>query len=319
MSRDVDPTLFSLDGRRLSGPELEMTGLAMVLQSPELMQEIPDVVPRAADHHHYQLQQEQQQQQQQQQQLEVALPADLVPPEATLVEEEEEGSVSVVSSVSGKKRRRRRRRRPREATIGETETTAETNEEERARMLARPRAEDELSRGDDRGHLEVKRRIEDLRATFGQDDWLQGRAGEKVHQVLGIQKDDERSFSQVRQSRPRLSPSTTARTSYLQVIAQRLSEAKSKEESIAKFVREASLQQQRQESSKGQGQASKEEPKESIGVLDQKAARGHSDVEAESGGEAGGSFYNEVYEKGGGEEEHADGNWKEYKLILLPN
>ena len=213
MSRGADPQRFQLDGQRLSSHEQSMTGLAMLMQqeqaepSSSLMQEIPDVVPRASE------------EPPPPPNVEVAL----VPPAARVVTavDEEERSATSSSVVSGKKRRRRRR--PREATIGETETT---NEEERARMLSTLKPEEEFV-GDTR-HLEAKRRIEELRETFGKDDWLQGRAAEQVNEVLGIQKVDTRSLTEV--------------------IAQRLAETRSKEEAVANFVIEASsLKQQPQQ------------------------------------------------------------------------
>ncbi len=76
-----------------------------------------------------------------------------------------------------------------------------------------------FSLGESSAHLETKRQIEDLRKTYGQEDWLQGVAGEQLHNVLGLEKPDPRSTSQI--------------------IAQRLSDIQTREERIDKFLKDS--------------------------------------------------------------------------------
>ena len=116
--------------------------------------------------------------------------------------------ISSCNSVTG--RRKKKRRKPREAVIGEMEASVEMDEEERARMLLKPRDDDPLGDGQDRSHLEARKQIEDLRASLGQEDWLQGRAGEKVHEILGIQKEENTvSISEVILLRDNMTSSVT--------------------------------------------------------------------------------------------------------------
>ncbi len=110
-------------------------------------------------------------------------------------------SASVASWKSGGSRgsgsQRKRRRKPiapRVAEIAEPKDD-ETIERERQEMLSGPPSGNYA--GEDTGHLDTKRQIEELRRKYGEEDWLHSQAAAQVHAVLGMQEDAERNLSEM--------------------------------------------------------------------------------------------------------------------------
>ncbi len=75
-------------------------------------------------------------------------------------------------------------------------------------------------KSEDLEHLETKRQVEELRRIYGEDNWLQGAAGDRLQELLGITKPDPRSTDEI--------------------IAEKLAEIKGKEDDINRFVQESS-------------------------------------------------------------------------------
>jgi hypothetical protein len=106
---------------------------------------------------------------------------------------------SVVSVVSGGgvkgKRGSRRRAVAREAVIAEPKND-EQIEKERHDMLSGAAAK-QTNQGQDTQYLETKRKIEELRRKYGEEDWLHSAGADQVHVVLGIEKSDPRTVTEI--------------------------------------------------------------------------------------------------------------------------
>jgi hypothetical protein len=83
----------------------------------------------------------------------------------------------------------------REAVIAEPKND-EQIEKERHDMLSGAAAK-QTNQGQDTQYLETKRKIEELRRKYGEEDWLHSAGADQVHVVLGIEKSDPRTVTEI--------------------------------------------------------------------------------------------------------------------------
>jgi len=266
---EVDIGVFSLDGKRLTDSEAFMVGLARVVPAR------PAHPPR----HPRELERS------------LAAPAD----------DDGAASSSVVSSVAvggarPKVRTSRRGRRVREAKIHDPEV-AQTNEERQA-ILAKKVFQPESAADEQADHLEAKRKIEALRADYGEHNWLQGQAGDSVQRALGL-------------------PEEGRLTSEL--IAARISEAQAREERLSKYVAEQRPERELEREERAPSvEVLQEDPVQNVEPALPSATASSSALVSEGTADGSNEMQTSFYALYGGREESPEKDEDEGALLVVP-